>query len=128
MGADARPIEYMPVDISKVIGENCMYLLDAYDEITVKGIVDTYEKGLELVKNLDHTPSLIAFLGSSLGNMNPEIALEFLRTVRSCMRKGDLFLIGLDHADILQAYDDLHIKLSHITDYNYPMSMIHKML
>ena len=110
MGADARPIEYMPVDISKVIGENCMYLLDAYDEITVKGIVDTYEKGLELVKNLDHTPSLIAFLGSSLGNMNPEIALEFLRTVRSCMRKGDLFLIGLDlnkSADILHAaYDD----------------------
>ena len=81
MGADARPIEYMPVDISKVIGENCMYLLDAYDEITVKGIVDTYEKGLELVKNLDHTPSLIAFLGSSpIRNKSPLRIHE--RTVR----------------------------------------------
>ena len=110
MGAGERHIEYMPVDISGVIGENCMPLLDAYEKITVKGIIDTYDGGMDLVGNIDHMPALIAFLGSSLGNMNPETALEFLRTVRSCMRRGDLFLIGLDlnkDASILHAaYDD----------------------
>ena len=110
MRADERRIEYMPVDISSVIGENCLPLLDTYKKIDVTGIVDTYEGGLDLVGNMDHEKTLIAFLGSSLGNMNPETAIEFLRTVRACMREGDLFLIGLDlnkDADILHnAYDD----------------------
>ncbi|MDI1496159.1 MAG: Histidine-specific methyltransferase EgtD [Cenarchaeum symbiont of Oopsacas minuta] len=110
MDASRRYIEYMPVDISEVIGENCLPLLDTYENMTVKGIVDTYEGGLELIKNIKHVPTLFAFLGSSLGNMNPSEALAFLQKVRSCMHKGDMFLVGLDlvkDARILHAaYDD----------------------
>jgi len=62
----------------------------------ITGIIDSYESGLEFIKNYDNKKNLIVFLGSSFGNFDYENGLEFLQKINSSMKKDDLFLIGLD--------------------------------
>ncbi len=54
--------------------------------------------------------ALVLFLGSNLGNFEPEQARVFLRHVRATRRPGDALLLGVDlvkpEADLLVAYDD----------------------
>lgn len=53
---------------------------------------------------------VFAFMGSNLGNFDPEAAVDFLSEIRSSMNPGDFLLIGLDlkkdPALIRAAYDD----------------------
>jgi L-histidine N-alpha-methyltransferase len=55
-------------------------------------------------------PRLVAFLGSTIGNMVPAERALFLRRVRSRLRPGDSFLLGTDlvkdPAVLVAAYDD----------------------
>jgi L-histidine N-alpha-methyltransferase len=55
-------------------------------------------------------PRLLAFLGSTIGNMVPAEREVFLRRVRSQLRPGDAFLLGTDlvkdPAVLVAAYDD----------------------
>lgn len=103
-------VTYSPIDISKVLVSSSHSLLESYDWLRICGVNDTYENGLRLVHNSTDTPLLIAFLGSSLGNMDSEHALEFLSNVRSSMSDKDIFLIGLDlkkdSSVLRRAYDD----------------------
>jgi len=102
--------EYFPIDISEILTESSEQLLKNYDDLHITGIIDTYEGGLEFLKNFDDKRNLIIFLGSSFGNFSPNDGLEFLRKINSTMKSGDLFLIGLDlvkDKQILEsAYDD----------------------
>lgn len=103
-------IEYFPIDISEIIKESSKELQEDYDNLHITSIIDTYERGLEFIKNFDSGQNLIAFLGSSFGNFSPAEGLEFLHKINSTMKEGDLFLIGLDlikEKKILEdAYDD----------------------
>ena len=53
---------------------------------------------------------LVAFLGSTIGNMLPEERAAFLSRVRSTLRSGDAFLLGTDLVKdpsvLVAAYDD----------------------
>jgi dimethylhistidine N-methyltransferase len=89
-------IEYFPIDISEILTESSELLLKDYDDLHITGIVDTYEGGLEFLKNYDNKKNLILFLGSSFGNFSPSDGSKFLQTINSTMKSGDLFLIGLD--------------------------------
>jgi L-histidine N-alpha-methyltransferase len=55
-------------------------------------------------------PRLVAFLGSTIGNMVPAERAVFLRRVRAQLRPGDAFLLGTDlvkdPAVLVAAYDD----------------------
>ncbi len=55
-------------------------------------------------------PRLVAFLGSTIGNMIPAEREVFLRRVRAQLRPGDAFLLGTDlvkdPAVLVAAYDD----------------------
>jgi len=103
-------IEYFPIDISEILTESSEELLKNYDGLHITGIIDTYEGGLEFLKNFDDKKNLIIFLGSSFGNFSPNDGFKFLQTIYSTMKSGDLFLIGLDlvkDKPILEsAYDD----------------------
>jgi dimethylhistidine N-methyltransferase len=103
-------VEYFPIDISEILAESSENLLKDYDHLHITGIIDTYESGLEFLKNYDEKKNLILFLGSSFGNFSPVDGHEFLQKINSTMKKGDLFLIGLDlvkDKQILEsAYDD----------------------
>ena len=111
-GGSRPAVQYVPIDISEFLEESAAALLTEYPGIEITGIVDTYEGGLRhLGDNGGGGPkSLIAFFGSSFGNLSPAEGAEFLGTVRGSMGADDLFLIGLDlvkEADVLEdAYDD----------------------
>ena len=60
--------EYFPIDISEILTESSEQLLKDYDTLHITGIIDTYEGGLEFLKNYDDNKNLILFLGSSFGN------------------------------------------------------------
>ena len=102
--------EYFPIDISEILTESSEQLLQDYDNLRITGIIDTYEGGLEFLKNYDNKNNLILFLGSSFGNFSPSDGKTFLEKINSTMKSGDLFLIGLDlvkDSQILEsAYDD----------------------
>ncbi len=103
-------IEYMPIDISEILKESSKNLQRDYNNLQITGIVDTYEKGLEFLKEYDEKPNLIVFLGSSFGNFCPDEGSEFLKKINKTMKESDLFLIGLDlikEKELLEkAYDD----------------------
>ncbi|KAF6244633.1 L-histidine N(alpha)-methyltransferase [Nitrosopumilus sp. b2] len=88
--------EYFPIDISEILTESSEELLNDYKNLTITGIIDTYEGGLEFLKTYDDKKNLIIFLGSSFGNFSPIDGYKFLEKVYSTMKPGDLFLIGLD--------------------------------
>ena len=72
----------------------------------------TYEEGL--VRAARHRPAngslLVLFLGSNIGNFDPQVARDLLARVRRVLHDGDALLLGTDlvkpHQELLQAYDD----------------------
>jgi len=107
-----KHIEYIPIDISKILKESSTKFLDEYEYLHITGIIDNYDSGLEFIKNYDNKNNLIAFLGSSFGNFDYEHGLKFLLKVISSMKNNDLFLIGLDLVKdktvLERAYNDSH--------------------
>ena len=105
-----KHVEYFPIDISDILAESSERLLADYDNLHITGIIDTYEGGLKFLEKFDEKRNLVIFLGSSYGNFLPAAGSDFLKTVHSAMKAGDLFLIGLDmikDVKILEsAYDD----------------------
>jgi len=105
-----KTTEYFPIDISEILTESSEQLLRDYANLRITGIIDTYEGGLEFLKNYDERKNLILFLGSSFGNFSPSAGKNFLGKINSTMKSGDLFLIGLDlvkDSHILEsAYND----------------------
>ena len=105
-----KEIEYFPIDISEILTESSELLLKDYENLSITGIIDTYEGGLEFIEKYDNKKNLIIFLGSSFGNFTPDEGKIFMQKISSSMKKRDLFLIGLDlvkDKEILeQAYDD----------------------
>ena len=105
-----KHVEYFPIDISKILKSSSVTLQSDYKKLHITGIIDSYENGLEFVKNYDDMKSLIVFLGSSFGNFDPENGIRFLQKINSSMKNGDLFLVGLDLVKdknvLCQAYND----------------------
>ena len=89
-------IDYFPIDISEILTESSALLQRDYPDLHITGIIDTYEGGLEFLKNYDDKKHLIIFLGSSFGNFTSDEGKEFLEKINSTMKGDDLFLIGLD--------------------------------
>ena len=106
---------YVPVDVS----ESALVLAgDAlaadYPGLEVRAVVSDFEEHLGLPPDPAGAPGsgprLVAFLGSTIGNMVPEERAAFLTRVRSELRPGDTFLLGTDlvkdPAVLVAAYDD----------------------
>ena len=89
-------IEFFPIDISEILTESSELLLKDYDKLSITGVVDTYDGGLEFIEKFDEKRNLIIFLGSSYGNFTPSQGKLFLEKINHLMRSDDLFLIGLD--------------------------------
>jgi dimethylhistidine N-methyltransferase len=70
----------------------------------------TYEDGLLALPAGDRDPTLIAFLGSNIGNFDAPGAQALLGLVRAALRPGDAFLLGADlvkpERQLQLAYDD----------------------
>jgi L-histidine N-alpha-methyltransferase len=83
-------------------------LIDEYEDLRVHGVVCDYETHLE---RLPREPGgLIAFLGGTIGNFNPNTRRSFLARIASLMYPEDRFLLGTDlvkePAKLEAAYND----------------------
>ena len=93
-----NPIAYVPVDISKQrLTDSAAELSRAMPALDILPVCADYLQPLQLPKSLrkpDHVA--VYFPGSTIGNMEPEVATEFLRRVcRLCGKSGGL-IIGVD--------------------------------
>jgi dimethylhistidine N-methyltransferase len=107
-----RPVTYCPVDVSTLALENCWRELRQLDSVEVVPLAQSYLDGLRQAAELRPAgkPMLVLFLGSTLGNFNPERAEEFLSDVRRLMLPGDAFYLSTDLQKeiprLIAAYDD----------------------
>jgi len=106
----ARQAPYYPIDVSCAALERCERELGALGMIVPLEL--NYLEGLQHVaerRGSDET-LLVLFLGSTIGNFEPEDAADFLASVRACMQPGDALLLGTDlvkpEERMLMAYDD----------------------
>jgi L-histidine Nalpha-methyltransferase len=107
---DAESLDaYVPVDISEEITrETAVRLIDEYDGLRVHGVVCDYDTHLERIPR--EPGGLIAFLGGTIGNFNPNTRRSFLARIASLMYPEDRFLLGTDlvkqRARLEAAYND----------------------
>jgi L-histidine N-alpha-methyltransferase len=117
---------YVPVDVSEsALAAAGDALAAEYPGLAVHAVVADFEKYLGVPSDAGSGvtgngaagdggngdgPRLVAFLGSTIGNMVPDERAVFLRRVRAQLRPGDAFLLGTDlvkdPAVLVAAYDD----------------------
>lgn len=101
---------YWPFDVCEsMVQDSAEALMDEYHWLRVRGLVGDYHAGFEHFPGFDGR-SLFVFLGSTIGNLEHEHAVEFLRELRSVMGPNDSLLMGADRVkdtDVLRAaYND----------------------
>lgn len=107
---------YIPVDISSVSLETSgPELLKVYRDLRIDAYCSDYFTALRALANTpfseaDGDRTIALFLGSNIGNFDPQESRAFLREVRRVLRPQDALLIGADlkkSVDVLvPAYDD----------------------
>ncbi len=105
------PAAYVPVDISREqLAENSRILAAEYPRLSVVPICADYTRPFPLPGDLDGGNRVAFFPGSTIGNLLPDEALDFLQSVRSTVGAGGSLLIGVDlrkDPDVLRAaYND----------------------
>ena len=86
---------YCPVDISEEITrETAERIAAEYEGINVRGLVCDFELDLERVPV--GGPRVIALLGGTIGNFDPQQRAGFLRRIANLLGPEDRFLLGTD--------------------------------
>lgn len=98
-----------PFDVSEeVLRSSARTIAAAYPGVHVSAVVGDFHRHLDRIPTGDGT--LLAFLGSTIGNLDPEQRRRFLSTVAGVLGDGDWFLLGTDLVKsvdrLLLAYDD----------------------
>jgi L-histidine N-alpha-methyltransferase len=104
---------YVPVDVSEAaLALAADGLMTEYPGLAVHAMVSDFEESLGFPADTAENGGarLVAFLGSTIGNMVPAERAAFLGRVRARLRPGDAFLLGTDlvkdPAVLVAAYDD----------------------
>ena len=100
---------FVPFDVDPaVLAEAAAALTIEFPALDVRGVVGDFEEHLGLLPRGES--QLIAFLGSTIGNLEPAQRARFFADIRSAMRPGDAFLLGTDLVKdagrLVRAYDD----------------------
>jgi len=107
-------LEYLPIDVSRsAVEQGAERLLHAFPELTVTAFVAEYQTGLRALRAERVPPglrTLVLFLGSTIGNLDPGERIALLREIRGVLRPGDGLLLGVDikkpESVLVPAYDD----------------------
>jgi L-histidine Nalpha-methyltransferase len=102
-------LQYVPIDVSESsLRQACRDITASHPDVQVTGLHGTYEDAFHFFKMA--APSLVLFLGSTIGNFDEQEVDHFWQTVAARMAVGDFFLLGVDlvkDAKVLAAaYDD----------------------
>jgi L-histidine Nalpha-methyltransferase len=100
---------FVPFDVDPVVLTEAAKRISAdFPHLSVEPVVGDFEKHLTLLPDSDQR--MIAFLGSTIGNLEPVARGRLLHDLSSVLRPGDTLLLGTDlvkDAGRLQrAYDD----------------------
>lgn len=110
-------LDYLPVDVSSTaLEQSSQELLSAYPNLRVTAWVADYREAFRALCEEAQGPgsrfkhTLVLFLGSTLGNLEPDERTALLASIRSLLKPEDAFLLGVDlkkPEDVLiPAYDD----------------------
>ncbi|MBV8601733.1 MAG: L-histidine N(alpha)-methyltransferase [Candidatus Eremiobacteraeota bacterium] len=104
-------LRYSPIDISEgALVASSQALVDEYPQLTIEAYASDYV-GLLAGGGLRISDRVLAlFLGSNIGNYEPNDAAALLRALGSALRSGDALLLGTDMKKSIErlelAYDD----------------------
>ena len=107
-----RPLQYMPIDIDAGMLERSGHdLLAEYPKLSIAAIRGDLRTPAEAIRSIPRPgPTVVLFLGSSIGNLDHDDAVAMLANVRTALEPGDRFFLGADMKkgrEILEpAYDD----------------------
>ncbi len=101
---------YFPVDISpSALAEAKMQVTAQVPNARVHPIVADFSEGFGFLRDIPGR-KLVLYLGSSIGNFDPEAAVSMLSDVREQLNPGDSLLLGTDlikpSTILIPAYDD----------------------
>ena len=101
---------YVPVDVDEeTMAAAARLLIRAFPALTVHGVVGDFERDLDAVPR-PLGRRLVAFFGSTLGNLEPAARRRLLRAIRRLLPADGRLLLGIDlmkDTGVLQAaYDD----------------------
>ena len=109
---DAGLLErYVPFDVcpEAILAAAGPLALD-YPGLEVDGVAGDFDRHLSALAPREGAPRLVAFLGGTIGNLEPAARTPFLRSVTELMEGDDVLLVGTDLAGdparIRRAYDD----------------------
>lgn len=102
---------YIPIDISTIYMQSSVnQLLNQYDQLSIMAISADFTKPIRIPDIEKFSRRTVLFLGSSIGNFEPDDLLHFLRNAHETVETGDCLIIGADlikdPAIINRAYND----------------------
>ncbi len=101
-------LTYIPMDISPSALEEARQRLQSDSRLKINPLVGDYTRNLSCIS--PHDICLIIFLGSTIGNLDPEQTQDMLSAISGRLTKNDWFLLGVDlmkdTAVIETAYND----------------------
>ena len=102
---------YEPLDVSaSALAEAQERIEREIPGVLVAPRVEDYTKGVELDSANFGERRMVLYIGSSIGNFEPEEAARLLRSVREALTVGDSMLLGVDlvkdKSTLIAAYDD----------------------
>ncbi|MEQ9092633.1 MAG: L-histidine N(alpha)-methyltransferase, partial [Miltoncostaeaceae bacterium] len=108
-GADA--VRYVPFDVCpEAILDAAGRLATRYGALQIHGVAGDFGCHLGHIPPKEAGARLVAYLGGTIGNLEPQMRAPFLRDVAELLDEDDLLLVGTDLAGdparIVPAYDD----------------------
>jgi dimethylhistidine N-methyltransferase len=110
--ARRHDVVYCPIDVSSLALMRCHGELSQLTRVTVESFEAPYLEGLRaaVMKRQPRETILVLFLGSTIGNFEPQEGAALLEGIRLQLRSGDALLLGTDiekpAEKLIAAYDD----------------------
>ena len=129
LSALPQPSHYIAIDISKThLISTAKEIASDYSNISVGAICADFSEPIDWPESayFESLKRLAFFPGSTIGNLQPSEAIQFLKYVRHLVGDEGAFLIGVDmkkDAEVFnQAYNDAE---GHTADFN--LNLLHRM-
>ncbi|HEY5047790.1 MAG TPA: ergothioneine biosynthesis protein EgtB [Rhizomicrobium sp.] len=102
---------YVPIDIcEESLKSSVEPLIAAFPHLDIRPLAGDFAEDIVLPQNVQRSPRLGFFSGSTIGNFEIGEATDFLRRARRSLGTGGKFLVAIDLAKdvgtLLAAYDD----------------------
>ena len=105
-----KPMDVHLIDVSPSALAIAAQAIGSVGDVRVITHQATYDAGLREALTQRTGRTLVAFLGSNIGNFDPPGASAFLQNIRASVKHGDAVLLGVDLVKsterLLVAYDD----------------------